>query len=173
MDDWTMAKLLVLYMSRDDENEFLDYLRSLGILTILPATSTSTDFTTVGVLPEPSDDETTRRFFLHFSIVGMPLITEYDPDKNYYVIDGYQSPVFEFWRSWMVADTLMPGGLEAEMMWIDVEKQDLAKKPKEFRELFESMESWVHKNFVRLGIHVFAGTGAISLRNDGGTLQGR
>ena len=129
-----MVKLTVLYMTRDDEDQFLRYVRSLGNLVMLPATSPSADFETVSVLPEPSQEESTRRFFLHYNIAGMPLITEPLPEKNYYVIDGYQSPVIEFWRSWMVSQILMPGGIEAEIMWVDIKKQDLAKKPNEFRD---------------------------------------
>ena len=106
-------------------------------------------------------------------MAGMPLVAEHVPDKNYYLVDEYQSPVVEFWRSWMVSQIMMPGGIQAEMMWINSEKQDLEKKPKEFREWFESIEGWIHKNFVRLGIHIFAGPGAIMFREDGGILQGR
>ena len=168
-----MTKFLALYTSRDDENDLLDYVRSLGNLMILPATSPNSEFTAAGALPEPSQDESTRRFVLYYILAGMPLVTGPVPEKNYYVVDGYQSPVIEFWRSWTFSQNMMPGGIQAEMMWIDNEKQDIEKKPKEFREWFESIEGWIHKNFVRLGIHIFAGPGAIAFREDGGTLQGR
>lgn len=164
---------MVLYMTRDDETDFLDQVRSLGSLAILPATSPNPEFMPVGVLPEPSQEESTRRFFLHHDIAGMTLVAEIVPEKNYYLIDEYQSPVIEFWRSWMVSQIMMPGGIQAEIMRIDNEKQDLEKKPKEFRDWVDSVEGWVHKNFVRLGIHVFAGPGAIMFREDGGILQGR
>ena len=160
-------------MTREDETDFLDYVRSLGSLAIFPGTSLSPDFSPVGALPEPSQEESTRRFFFHYNVAGMPLVTEPVPEKNYYLVDEYQSSVIEFWRSWMVSGILMPGGIQAEMMWISSERQDLEKKPKEFREWFESIESWIHKNFVRLGIHIFAGPGAIMFREDGGRLQGR
>jgi hypothetical protein len=160
-------------MTREDEIELFDHIRSLGSVTILPATSQNPDFTPIGALPEPSQDESTRRFFLHYAVAGMPLVTEHVPEKNYYLIDEYQSPVIELWRSWSVSQIMMPGGIQAEMMWIDSEKQDLENKPKEFRKWFESVEDWIHKNFVRLGIHIFAGPGAIIFREDGGILQGR
>ena len=160
-------------MSRDDEEHFIEYVRSLGNLLILPAISPSSDFTPLIGFPEPSQDESTRRFLLQYAGAGIPLVTEHVPEKEYYVVDGFQSPVIEFWRSWMVSQIMMPGGIQAEMMWIDSEKQDLEKKPQEFREWFESIEGWIHKNFVRLGIHIFAGPGAIVFREDGGILQGR
>lgn len=164
---------MVLYMTGEDETDFLGYVRSLGSLAVLPATSPNPDFMSVGKLPEPSQEESTRRFFLLYDVAGMPIVTETVPEKNYFVVDGYQSPVIEFWRSWTVSQIMIPGGIQVEMMWIDNEKQDIEKKPKEFRDWFESIERWIHKNFVRLGIHVFAGPGAIAFREDGGILQGR
>ena len=160
-------------MTREDETQFLDHVRALGSLGILPATSLGPDFIPMGDLPEPSQEESTRRFFLHYNLAGMPLVTEHVTEKNYYLIDEYQSPVIEFWRPWVVSQIMMPGGIQAEMMWIDSEKQDLEKKPKEFRGWFESVEGWIHKNLVRLGMQIFAGPGAIMFREDGGIIQGR
>jgi hypothetical protein len=160
-------------MSREDENDFLEHVRSLGNLRILPATSLSSDFAPVDNLPEPSRDESTRRFWLHYDGAGIPLVTEQVPEKDYYVVDGFQSPVIEFWRSWTVSQIMLPGGIQADMNYIDSDKQDLAKKPAEFRKWFESIDGWIRKNYRRLGIYVFAGPGAQRFREQGGILQGR
>lgn len=168
-----MPKLLVLYMSRDDEDGFLEYVRSLGNLLILPGTSPSSDFARVDSLPEPSQDESTRRFWLLYTGVGMPLVTEHIPEKSLYEIDGFQSPVIEFRRSWMVSRVMLPGGIQADMNYIDDERHDLAKKPSEFRDWFGSIDGWIRKNYQRLGIYIFAGPGAQKFREEGGILQGR
>jgi hypothetical protein len=160
-------------MSREDESEFLEYVRSLGNLLILPSTSPSSDFAPVGNLPEPSQDESTRRFWLQNTGAGMPLVTEHAPEKGYYVVDGFQSPVIEFWRSWMMSQVMIPGGIEAELNWIDNDRQDLDKKPAEFRNWFDSIDRWIRKNYRRLGIYIFASPGAQKFRDEGGTLQGR
>ena len=168
-----MPKLLVFYMSKEDEDEFLEYVSSLGNLLILPATSPSSDFTPMYGLPEPSQDESTKRFWLQNTAVGLPLVTEQVPEKDYYVVDGFQSPVIEFWRSWTVSQIMMPGGIQADVNYIDNDKQDLAKKPVEFRKWFESVDGWIRKKYRRLGIYVFAGPGAQKFREQGGILQGR
>jgi len=168
-----LPKLLVLYMSREDEDHFLEYARSLGNLMILPATSSSSEFAPVESFPEPTQDESTRRFWLQYTGAGIPLVTEHDPEKDYYSVDGFQSPVIEYWRSWMVSQVMLPGGLEAEMNYIDLDKQDLAKKPIEFRKWFESIDGWIRKNYQRLGIYIFAGPYAQRFRDQGGILQGR
>jgi len=168
-----LPKLLVFYMSKEDEDEFLEYVSSLGNLLILPATSPSSDFTPMYGLPEPSQDESTKRFWLQNTAVGLPLVTEQVPEKDYYVVDGFQSPVIEFWRSWTVSQIMMPGGIQADVNYIDNDKQDLAKKPVEFRKWFESVDGWIRKKYRRLGIYVFAGPGAQKFREQGGILQGR
>jgi hypothetical protein len=68
---------------------------------------------------------------------------------------------------------MMPGGMQADMNFIDSERQDLAKKPAEFRRWFESVDGWIRKKYRRLGIYVFAGPGAQKFREQGGILQGR
>ena len=168
-----MPKLLVLYMSEEDETEFLEYARSLGNLLILPATSPTSDFTPVFGFPEPSQEESTRRFWLQYAGAGIPLVTEHDPEKGYYLVDGFQSPVIEFWRSWTVSQILIPGGMQADMNYFDSDKHDLAQKPVEFRKWFESIDGWIRKNYRRLGIYIFAGPGAQKFREQGGVLQGR
>jgi len=160
-------------MSREDEEKFLEYLQSLGNLQILPATSPSSDFTPLYELPEPSQDESTRRFWLQNTMTGLPLVTEKVPEKDEYVVDGFQSPVIEFWRSWMVSQIMMPGGMQADMNYIDSHRQDLDHKPVEFRKWFETIDGWIRKNYRRLGVYIFAGPGAQDFREHGGILQGR
>jgi len=103
----------------------------------------------------------------------MPLVTEHVPEKGLYVVEGFQSPVIEYWRSWIVSQVMMPGGIQADMNYIDDERKDLAKKSAEFRNWFDSFDGWIRKKYRRLGVYVFAGPGAQKFRNEGGMLQGR
>jgi hypothetical protein len=106
-------------------------------------------------------------------MTGLPLVTEKVPEKDDYVVDGFQSPVIEFWRSWTVSQIMMPGGMQADMNYFDDDKRDLAQKPAEFRKWFESIDGWIRKNYRRLGIYIFAGPGAQKFGEQGGILQGR
>jgi hypothetical protein len=160
-------------MSTKDEDDFLEYVRSLGNLLILPGTSPSSDFTPVDSFPESTQDESTRRFWLQYTGAEIPLVTEHVPEKGLFVVDGFQSPVIEFWRSWVVSQVMLPGGIQADMNHIDDERRDLAKKPAEFRKWFESIDGWIRKHYRRLGIYIFAGPGAQKFREEGGILQGR
>ncbi len=142
-------------MSKEDEEAFLQYLRSSGPLVILPSTSPSSDFARVSVLPEPSEDEDTRKFWL----------------QNITVIDGFQSPVVEFQRSWMVSHMMLAGGIRADMNYLDSDKGDLVRKPVEFRNWFESIQNWIRKNFFHLTLLTYVGPGAEKFENEGGILH--
>jgi len=166
-----LPKQLILYMSKEDEEAFLQHLRSPGDLVILPSTSPSSDFAPIHILPEPSQDEDTRKFWLQNNAVRLPLATEYAPEKNCYVIDGFQSPVVEFQRSWTVSQMMLAGGIRADMNYLDSEKQDLAPKPAEFRNWFESIQNWIRKNFFHLTLLTYVGPGAEKFENEGGILH--
>ena len=169
--DSVLPKQLVLYMSKEDEESFLQYLRSSGDLVILPTTSPSSDFAPIAFLPEPTEDEATRKFWLQNSAVGLPVVTEYVPEKSWYVIDGFQSPVVEFQRSWMVSHMMLAGGIRADMNYLDSDKGDLVRKPAEFRNWFESIQNWIRKNFFHLTLLTYVGPGAEKFENEGGILH--
>jgi hypothetical protein len=158
-------------MSKEDEQTFLQYLRSLGDLVILPATSPSSDFAPISALPEPAQDEDTRKFWLLNNTVRLPLATEYAPEKSCYVIDGFQSPVVEFLRSWTVSRMMLAGGIRADMNYLDSEKQDLVRKPAEFRNWFDSMQNWIRRGFKHLTLLTYVGPGAEEFREEGGLLH--
>ncbi len=155
-------------MSKEDEEAFLQYLRSSGDLVILSTTSPSSDFAPIAFLPEPTEDEATRKFWLQNSAVSLPVVTEYVPEKSWYVIDGFQSPVVEFHRSWTVSQIMLAGGIRADMNYLDSDKQDLAPKPAEFRNWFESMQKWIRTNFIHLTLLTYVGPRAEEFRQEGG-----
>jgi hypothetical protein len=158
-------------MSKEDEESFLQYLRTLGDLVVLPATSPSSDFAPIQFLPEPSQDENTRKFWLLNKAVCLPVATEHAPEKNCFVIDGFQSPVVEFHRSWIVSRMMLAGGIRADMNYLDNGKQDLVPKPAEFRDWFDSMQHWIRKRFKHLTLLTYVGPGAQTFEKEGGLLH--
>ncbi len=163
-----LAKQLILYMSKEDEQEFLDHLKSLSSLVILPHSSTTSEFVALNSLPEDSEDEDARRFWLHNPAVNMPLATEYDEEKRLCLIDGVQSPVVELIRSRLLSGYLLPGGIQAELNYSDSDNEMLVPKPPEFRKWFEDMSSWIRKKYTHLEWLIYAGPGAEKFRHDGG-----
>ena len=158
-------------MSRQDENEFLDYLRSTGNTIILPASSPTSAFVALDGLPEPTQEIASRKFWLQNTTVKLPLVIELDEGRGVYLINGFQSPVIEFLRSFSVSQMMLPGRLEADMAYFDDEKGDLVPKPLEFRTWFESIERWIRKNYRHLTLLTFVGPGADNFRENGGLLH--
>jgi len=166
-----LPKQLVLYMSKEDEEAFLQYLGRSGELVILPPTSSSSNFAPIPVLPKPAEDEDTRKVWLQNNTVSLPLVTEYTTEKNCYVIDGFQSPVVEFHRSWVVSRMMLAGSIRADMNYLDSDKGDLVRKPVEFRNWFDSMQNWIRKGFKHLTLLTYVGPGAEKFESEGGILH--
>ena len=158
-------------MSREDENEFIDYIRSTGNMVILPAVSETAQFTPLATLPDASQDEDTRKFWLQNTSISLPLITDYLAQTGNYIIDGFQSPVVEFLRSVMISQILLPGRIQADLTYFDGDKQDLVLKPAEFKRWFESMEDWIRRRYKHLTLLTYVGPGAEKYRNEGGLLH--
>ncbi len=153
-------------MSKQDEDNFLSFLRSTGKITIIPSSWSTSDFGTVDQLPEATESETGRRFWLQNMLVRMPLVTVYDQDRSQYVVDDFQSPVVEFVRSLSTGTFILPGRIGAELNYFDGDKRDLVLKPVEFRRWFESIKEWIRKNYSHLEWQIYAGPGAVKFRDE-------
>ena len=158
-------------MSREDEDVFLSFLRSMGSTIILSARSSASGFAPLDTLPEALQDEATRKFWLQNTSVNLPLVTEFDEEKGRYLINGFQSPVVEFLRSFTISKIMLPGRLEADMTYFDDDRQDLVSKPVEFKNWFDSIEHWIRKNYRHLTLLTYVGPGAEKFREEGGILH--
>jgi hypothetical protein len=158
-------------MSKDDEDEFLSFLRSSASMAVLPATSPTPGFAPLDTLPEASQNVMTRKFWLQNTSVNLPLVTEIDDDKGTYVINGFQSPVVEFLRSFAISGIMLPGRLEADMTYFDDDKRDLVSKPVEFRDWVDSIEFWIKKHYKHLTLLTYVSPGAEKFRDEGGILH--
>ncbi len=165
-----MPKQVLVYMSREDEDAFLNFLRSIGNLAILPNSSPTSSFTQLDLLPEASQTESTRKFWLQNTAINLPFVAVFSEQVGGFVIDGFQSPVVEFLRPFTVAGMMLPGRLQADMTYFDGDKQDLVAKPVEFRKWFESMETWIRKRYKHLTLLTYVGPGAQKFREQGGLL---
>jgi hypothetical protein len=166
-----LPKQILVYMTREDEAEFLDYLATRGDTLILPSRSSTAEFAPIAALPESAQDPLARRFWLQNATTQMPLTTEFVEEGNYFVINGFQSPVAEFLRSVKVSQMLLPGRIQSDMAYFDDERQDLASKPTEFKRWFDEIERWIRNNYRHMTLLTFAGPGAEKFRSEGGLLH--
>ena len=157
-------------MTRKDESDFIDYLQTRGDTMVLPSRSSTAVFTPISTLPD-SQNLANRRFWLQNATTQLPLATEFVEEGNYYVINGFQSPVAEFLRSVMVSQMLLPGRIQADMAYFEDERQDLVSKPAEFKRWFDEIEHWIRNNYKHLTLLTFAGPGAEKFQSEGGLLH--
>jgi hypothetical protein len=66
---------------------------------------------------------------------------------------------------------MLAGGIRADMNYLDNDKQDLVRKPVEFRHWFESIQNWIRKSFFHLTLLTYVGPGAEKFENEGGILH--
>ena len=158
-------------MSKSDEDEFVTFLRSTPGTAILANTSASPGLFPVTTLPEASQDLSARQFWLYNTTANLPLVNEFDEERGLYLVNGFQSPVIQFLRSFTVSNILLPGRLEADMAYFDDAKGDLVSKPVEFREWFEAIELWIRTNFKHLTLLTYLGPGAEKFRSEGGLIR--
>jgi hypothetical protein len=158
-------------MTEEDENEFLEFLRSSSNMMILPATSPTSDFPRLDSLPEASQSEATRKFWLMNMTVDLPLVVIFPEQPGYYLIDGFQSPVIEFLRSYTISGIMLPGRLQADMNYVDNNQEDLVPKPNEFRRWYESIETRIRKRYKHITFQTYAGPGAQKFQKEGGILH--
>jgi len=166
-----LPKQILVYITREDEDIFLEFLRSTGNLSILPNSSPTSTFEPLDILPEASPTESTRKFWLQNTRINLPVVAVFSEQTNEFLIDGFQSPVVEFLRSFTVSGMMLPGRLQADMTYFDGDKQDLVAKPAEFRKWFGSIEAWIRKNYRHLTLLTYVGPGAQKFREQGGLLH--
>jgi hypothetical protein len=158
-------------MSKEDEEAFLNFLRINYSTVILPPASPTSGFTPLNSLPETPADPAHRRFWLQNTTVNLPLVTEFDEEKGVYLVNGFQSPVIEFLRSFIISNMMLPGRIEADMTYFDDERGDLVSKPVEFKQWVESIETWIRNKYRHLTLFTYAGPGAERFQKDGGLLH--
>ena len=138
---------------------------------LLPGTSPTSSFTPIGMLPEASQDVATRRFWLQNTTSNLPMITELDEMRGVYLMNGFQSPVAEFLRSFTISNMMLPGRLEADMNYFDDDKGDLVSKPWEFSKWFDTIQTWIRNKYRHLTLLTYVGPGAEEFRKQGGILH--
>lgn len=166
-----MGKQVNFYMTGKDEQEFLQFVKTTGDTVILPYTSPSPEFLPVQKVPEPLSGRFWGDFWLFNRSVSSNLVVEFISKQGYYTIDGLQSSVIEFSRSFVKEGILKRGRIWAEITRLDKEKRVLLPKEVEFKEWYEVVAKWIRRRFNRLPSGFYAGPGTLEFRKRGGKLD--
>ncbi len=158
------------YMTREDEQEFLEFVQRTGKVVVLPSTSPAKDIQPVKALPEPFSRESWFSLYLHNRDVPGSVVVEYLPQQKYYVINKLEAPVVEFSRSVPDRNIIHPGRIWAQFAYLDKKRMIMLPKDPLFKSWYETIALWLRKNYVRIREGQYAGSGARSFTKQGGTL---
>ncbi len=157
-------------MTREDEEEFLGFVKRTGNVEVLPHTSKTSNFEPVDVLPESSPDASSRLFWLLNHSVSSNLIVDYDADNGYYVINGFRSSTVEFARCLNRDNKMRAGWIWVEFTTVDDDIMDLGQKEREFKRWYGSLANWIRRKYCLTGLLAYAGRGACKFQDEGGIL---
>ncbi len=166
-----MGRQVNFYLAREDEIQFLDFVRGTGDVKVLPYKSQTRDFAPVQELADPLSSDFGFILFLFNHEISSNLVMRFVERQGYYVIDSSQSSVIEFTRSVVRENRISRGRIWAEFTSLDREKMALVPKEPAFKEWYETISKWVRKHFVKLEPLIYASPGALKFREAGGSFR--
>jgi len=155
-------------MTTEDEQEFMEFLRSTGDIVVLPLYSVHKDFQPVEALPDPYSGKSWSQFWLFNRSVSKNLRIDLFSQQRHYAIDTLASSVIEFSRS-SVKDRMMGRGrIWADFTYFDSEKKVILLKEPAFKEWYETIARWIRKRYKHVDWLIYAGPGTQKFLAEGG-----
>lgn len=158
-----MGKQVTFYMSRDDETDFVKFLRTTGDVAIIPQTSHEQMKEEFRDFTEAEGRPLGEKCLLWNRSVSPPPLVEYIQRQGYYTADTLQSEVVDVWHCKPTPRGLSMGRLWMEPKVLDSDGQ-MQPKSAEFAAWFAALSRWIKKNALRTvdGAHVLPGADALA-----------
>ncbi|SRR5579864_1153255 len=154
-------------MTTEDERRFVDFVRSSGRVQILPESASKDNFRPVQELATPFSGKSWAGYVLFNDSISRNLVTMHIPNVGNYRIDKLRSSVIEFNRSFVKDSKIRPGRIWAQFTFLDSEKKTILPKEQAFEEWYETIATWLRKNYKHLDRQVYVAPGAQRLRDQG------
>jgi len=158
-------------MTREDEEKFLEFVRSSGDVVVLPYASPTQDFKPLQNLSDSPVPKFSGAYWLFNRSVSKNLSVRFVSTQGYYTIDDDRSSVVQFMRSGLRDKSIYKGRIWAELKYLDRENMVLLPKEAEFSAWYDAVAKWIRKNYKRLEHLIYAGPGALKLIEEGFTLN--
>jgi len=162
-----LSRQVNFYMSREDEDEFVRFVRTTGPVHLLPYTSTTPHFQPTQNLPDILSDKFAGQCRIFNPDVSSNLVVKFIPTQNHYLIDFERSPVIEFSRSAVKEKTLYRGRIRAEFTYLDRDKMMLVPKEAKFSDWYNAVAHRIRNRYKHLKRLIYAGPGAQRLIEEG------
>lgn len=168
-----MGRQVNFYMTEDDEQKFLRFLRSDREVGIFMDAVPSPDIPLLEVLPGKETPGWFALWLWDMDNSPHPKMV-YVPQQKYYAVDSWVSEVIEFSRSCMHVEE---GGLVRGRIWAEIAYWDLSQNPprrvtktESFRKWFNRLASWIRHKSVKDSLGDCLLPGAAEYAKNGGRL---
>lgn len=166
-----MGRQVNFYMTREDEEEFVRFVRTTGHIELLPYTSATPVFRPIQSLPDILSDKFAGQCRIFNPDVSSNLVVKFIQTQNHYLIDFERSPVIEFSRSAIKEKTIYRGRIRAEFTYLDTDKMILVPKEAKFSDWYNAVAHRIRNRYKHLKRLIYAGPGAQKLIEERFTLK--
>jgi len=158
-----MGRQIGFYMSRDDEIEFIDFIRTTGKVVIVAETSDSKLKEQFQYFYELEGRDYGDGCHLWNQEISLAPTVNYFPEQGYYCIDSMQAEVLNPCRSKMTDLGLSMGRIHVDDYYLSEENTTTLPKSQAFLEWYEQICQWIRSRHVSKvnGAYVLPGAAAM------------
>jgi hypothetical protein len=158
-------------MSKEDERQFVEFVKSTGDVILLPNISSKKKFDPVEILPAPFSGKWWDYFSFFNQDISDNLRASYIKQQRYWSLDRSNSSLIEFFRSSVEHQLyynrpLRDGRIWAEFTICEEELPDMVPKEPEFEKWYEKIARWIKRRYKCNEYYDYIGPGAQKLDLD-------
>ncbi len=145
-----MGRQVNFYMTHEDEQEFLGFVRSTGTIAVFMTTQDSAELLELNELPAEDVEGAYFLCFWNKDISPHPKL-KFITEQNHYCVDKMESEVVEFLRCVTIDQRLNPGRIWTEITYWDLNEDPpvMIRKPPAFEKWYNKLAAWLRKHGTR------------------------
>jgi hypothetical protein len=164
-----MGRQVIVFMSKEDEAEFMDFILGTGKVEILPGRLKSRS-ERLETLPIWGDKRSHHKVYLHNTEVMGDIVYSQSEESNLYFVERLYSPVIEFALPSQRENALMSGRIYATFGFWD-DKEAYVPMDPAFSKWYDKISRWIKRRYECVNPLTYAGPGAFNLKEKGGVFR--
>ncbi len=165
-----MGRQVNFFMHPEDENVFLDFLKTTGDVAYIPLPQKSMHLQTSDKITPRNHPDCWLRVYLLLKTYSDDVIMEEVKSQRYWLIDEF-SPVIQFRRCFFDGKILRRGRLYFVTSYYD-EQGEKVSLPEPFLKWGARILSWIRKNYIKVTKDsYYTSPSALAFQKSGGILE--
>lgn len=166
-----MGRQVNFYMTAEDEQDFVSFVRSDKNAEFLNYISRSPQMQVLEQLPTSDEIFWAGQFLWNREFSPLPSM-KFIEQQGYYIPDSHESEIIEFSRSHLDEGRLNQGRIWAEMNgWQRQDPATIIKKSEPFSKWFDRLANWIKRRSTRDSVGFYVLPGAAAFVQQGGYLR--